>query len=399
MEETATTLFLIMAIAVISPVLSSILKRWIRIPALVFEIVLGIVIGAEVLGWAEITPTIDFIGQLGLAVLFFLAGFEIDPNVIKGRPLRLAGMSWATSLVLGIGTSLLLHALDVIDSDSLVAFALTTTALGVLFPILSDEGLAKTLFGTHVIAAGTIGEFLPIVAIALFLSGTSPSTASEALFVFAIVAVVLAVVSARLRPPKIFHWLRSTLRTSAQEYVRFGVLVIGFMVLLAAQLGLDFLLGAFTAGVLYRLILSGAEPDDVDVVESKMQAVGFGFFVPVFFVVTGMGFDIDALFESPTAILKVPMFIGLMLLVRGAPALWFYRHDLGTRQRVALTFVQSTALPLIVAITAIGLDTGQMRQSTAVALVMAGLISVIVFPVVGFAINRSAPQLEATEGS
>jgi Kef-type K+ transport system membrane component KefB len=157
------------------------------------------------------------------------------------------------------------------------------------------------------------------------------------------------------------------------------------------------LLGAFTAGVLYRLILSGAEPDDVDMVESKMQAVGFGFFVPVFFVVTGMGFDIDALFESPTAILKVPMFAGLLLLVRGAPALWFYRHDLGSRQRVALAFVQSTALPLIVAITAIGLETGKMRQSTAVALVMAGLISVIVFPIVGFAINRSAPHLEEKE--
>lgn len=397
MEETATTLFLIMAIAVLSPVLSSFLKRWVRIPPLVFEIVLGIVIGAEVLGWAEITPTIDFIGQLGLAVLFFLAGFEIDPNVIKGRPLRLAGASWATSLIGGIGTALLLDQLDVIDSDSLVAFALTTTALGVLFPILSDEGIDKTLFGTHVTAAGTIGEFLPIVAIALFLSGTSPTTASEALFAFAIVAVVLAVVSARVRPPKIFHWLQSTLRTSAQEYVRFGVLIIGFMVLLAAQLGLDFLLGAFTAGVLYRLILSGAEPDDVDIVESKMQAIGFGFFVPVFFVVTGMGFDIDTLFSSPTAMLKVPMFVALMLLVRGVPALWFYRHDLGVRQRVALMFIQSTALPLIVAITAIGLDTGKMRESTAVALVMAGLISVIIFPIIGFAINRGAPELEATE--
>lgn len=396
MEETATTLFLIMAIAVLSPVLSSFLKRWIRIPALVFEIVLGIVIGAEVLAWAEITPTIDFLGQLGLAVLFFLAGFEIDPNVIKGRPLRLAGASWATSLVLGIGAALLLDVLDVIDTDSLVAFALTTTALGVLFPILSDEGIAKTPFGTHVIAAGTIGEFLPIVAIALFLSGTSPSTASAALFVFAIVAIVLAVVSARVRPPKVFRWLQSTLRTSAQEYVRFGVLIIGFMVLLAAQLGLDFLLGAFTAGVLYRLILSGAEPEDVDMVESKMQAVGFGFFVPVFFVVTGMGFDIDALFASPTAILKVPMFIALMLLVRGGPALWFYRKELSALQRVALAFVQSTALPLIVAITAIGLETGKMRQSTAVALVMAGLISVIVFPIVGFALNRSAAEPETT---
>jgi Kef-type K+ transport system membrane component KefB len=399
MEETATTLFLIMAIAVFSPVLSSFLKRWIRIPALVFEIVLGIVIGAQVLAWAEITPTIDFIGQLGLAVLFFLAGFEIDPNVIKGRPLRLAGASWVTSLVLGIGTSLFLHATDVIDSDSLVAFALTTTALGVLFPILSDEGIDKTFFGTHVTAAGTIGEFLPIVAIALFLSGTSPSTASEALFLFAIVAVVLSIISARLRPPKVFAWLQSTLRTSAQEYVRFGVLIIGFMVLLAAQLGLDFLLGAFTAGVLYRLILSGAEPDDVDIVESKMQAIGFGFFVPVFFVVTGMGFDVDALFSSPTAMLKVPMFVGLFLLVRGAPALWFYRHDLGARQRIALMFIQCTALPLIVAITAIGLDTGKMRESTAVALVMAGLISVIIFPIIGFAINRGATHVEESEGA
>lgn len=394
MEDTATSLFLIMAVAVISPILSSFLRRWVRVPALVFEIVLGIAIGAEVLGWAEITPTIDFLSQLGLAVLFFLAGFEIDPNLIKGRPLRLAGVSWATSLVVGIGTAVLLHALDVIDTDSLVAFALTTTALGVLFPILTDEGIEKTTFGTHVTAAGTIGEFLPIVAIALFLGGTSPSTASAALFAFAIVAVVLGAVSARIRPPKVFRWLQSTLRTSAQEYVRFGVLIIGFMVLLAAQLGLDFLLGAFTAGVLYRLILSGAEPEDVDIVESKMQAVGFGFFVPVFFVVTGMGFDIDALFESPTAILKVPMFVALMLIVRGGPALWFYRKDLVARQRVALAFVQSTALPLIVAITAIGIETGKMRQSTAVALVMAGLISVIAFPMIGFAINRKASELD-----
>ena len=384
------TLFLIAAIAVLSPILATAVKRWVRIPALVFEILLGIVIGAQVLNLASITPAIDFLGELGLSVLFFLAGFEIDPAQIKGRPIRLATAAWVTTAVLAGLTALVLIALDVIDADSLVGFALTTTALGVIFPILSDEGLAKTPFGTHVIASGTIGEFLPIVAVALFLGGTSPSTASEALFGFAIVTLVLAIVSSRIRAPQVFRWLRATLKTSAQEYVRFGVLIIGFMTLLAAELGLDFLLGAFTAGVLFRLVLSGAEPEDVETVESKLQAVGFGFFVPLFFVVTGMKFDLDALFASTTAILKVPMFVGLFLLVRGGPVFYWYRRDLGARQRTALAIAQSTALPLIVAITTIGLETGKMRSSTAAALIVAGLISVIVFPTLGFAINRGA---------
>lgn len=398
MEEAPATLFIILAIAFVAPLAAGVLARF-RLPALVFEILLGIVVGPEVLDLVEVTEPIELLANLGLAALIFMAGFEVDPQRVKGAPLRLAGGSWVLSVVLGLMAAGVLFATGVIEAELYVALALTTTALGTLLPIIRDAGLLPTRFGTHVLAIGSIGEFGPIVLVALVLSGASPAKSAEALVVFAVVAVAALVLAHRVRPGRFQQSLSSSLRSSGQLYIRLAMVLIATMAFAADSLGLDFLLGAFTAGVVYRAILmTGATEEETEVIESKIEAVSFGYLVPIFFVVTGVQFDLAALTESPAAMLEVPLFLGLFLLVRGLP-LVLYRNEIPSgRERTGLAFLSATALPLVVAITTIGVHAEQMKSETAAAMVGAGMVSVIVFPIIGMALGPKPPAAEPAAG-
>jgi Kef-type K+ transport system membrane component KefB len=380
-----------LAIAFVSPLLAHLLRRF-RIPGLVFEIALGIVVGPAVLNLVEISEPIRLLSTLGLATLIFLAGLEIDPKRIAGRPLRLALVGWAISILLGFLITLALTALGVIKTELFVTFALTSTALGALLPILRDRGLLGTRFGTHVLAIGSVGEFGPIIAVALVLSGASPTRASLALLGFAVVAIGALVLVARLRLPLLRTLLGASMRSSGQLYVRLAVLLVAAFTVFAVEVGLDFLLGAFTAGALFRLFLDvTANEDERDVVEAKIEAVSYGYLVPVFFVVTGVTFDLDSLL-TPVALLKLPLFLLLFLVVRGVPVLLYRRED--RRDRWALAFLSATALPLVVAITTIGVERNLMLASTAAALVGAGMLSVVLGPLIGL---RFAPPAESTD--
>lgn len=388
LESPAGTLFVILAIAFLAPLAADTFHRF-RIPGLVFEIVLGIVVGPAVLGLVRVTEPITLLSNLGLAALIFLAGFEIDPTRIKGRPVKLALAGWAISIGIGLGAALALTALGVIQTEIYVAFALTTTALGTLLPILRDSGLLPTRFGTNVLAVGSVGEFGPIIAVALVLSGASESKAIVALVVFMLVAVVALFVATRVRLPRLKRLLHNTLRSSGQLHIRLAVVLIAALTLMAAELGLDFLLGAFTAGVLYRLFLTaGTDEGERDAVETKLEALSYGYLVPIFFVVTGIEFDLDSLTSSAGAMLKVPLFLCLFLLARGVPVLLYRKELPARRERRALAFLSATALPLVVAITTIGVAAGQMRESTAAALVGAGMCSIVIGPLVGLTLVR-----------
>jgi Kef-type K+ transport system membrane component KefB len=300
------------------------------------------------------------------------------------------------SVVIAIAVAAVLLALNVIKAELYVAFALTTTALGTLLPILHDEGLLPTPFGAHVLAIGSVGEFLPIIAIALLLGGTDTGEATIALIAFAVIAVVAVAYAARTPSPShLRRQLGRTLRSSGQLYIRLALLSIAFLTFLASELGLDMLLGAFIAGIVYRLYTgAGAPEEELEVMETKLEAVSFGYVVPIFFVVTGVKFDLSAL-ATPTAMLKIPLFVLALLLVRGIPVL-LYRKDIPDRRSLlSLALLSATGLPLIVAITTIGVSAGQMRSSTAAALVGAGMISVILFPLFGMSL---APD-EAPEPS
>jgi Kef-type K+ transport system membrane component KefB len=374
--STVGTLVLIGIVAVISPMLAELTGR-LGIPDVVFEIALGIVIGPAVLGLAHPDSVIVALEDMGLSYLMFLAGLELDLRRIRGRSLQLATTGWVISLALALVIALALTLIGTVLDAVVIGLALTTTALGTLLPILRDAGMFEGRFGARVMAIGSVGEFAPILAVAVLLDGRSPGITSVLLLLFVVVAVAAAVVAARPHPPKMIQFLHRHVHSSAQLPVRVAMLLIVSLVLLAYELGLDVLLGAFAAGIVVKLFVHG---DDSTIVKGKLEAIGFGFLVPVFFIVSGMQFDLRALFATPTAFLRVPLFLFLLLVVRGAPVFLLYRRDLPRRELAPLALCAATGLPLIVVITTIGVAEGRMRPVNAAALVAAGVLSVLLYP-------------------
>ncbi|HEY1285526.1 MAG TPA: cation:proton antiporter [Solirubrobacterales bacterium] len=375
--------FVIVLVSALAAVTVAIVPARLAPPVVVIELLLGIIVGPQVLDLAGTDKFIDFFSNLGLGMLFFFAGYEIDFERIKGRPLELGALGWLLSIVLAYGIGGVLYATGVILSILYTGSAMATTAIGTLIPILRDNGELKTRFGTYLLAAGGVGEFGPILLVTLFLSTSHPLHEAAILIAFVLLAVAMALISVRLA------WrgwpaLERTFEASSQLAVRITVVLVFGLVLLAGELGLDVLIGGFVAGMIVRLALKGHE---LRVFESKLTAVGFGFFVPFFFVTSGIEFDLDAL-GSVTAVLKLLMFFGLFLVVRGTPALLLYRGVLRSRDRAALAFYAATELPLVVAITTIAVDGGHMETSTSAGLVGAAMLSTLVFPFVGLALRR-----------
>ncbi|MFA0841923.1 cation:proton antiporter [Streptomyces rochei] len=397
------TLVLIMAAAVLAPLLVHATGGRVRVPLVVFEIVLGIVIGPQMLGWAHPDEVVDTLADLGLSMLIFLAGYEIEFAAVRGDTLRRALWAWPVSLLLGIGVGLLFSGGEVF----VVGTALTSTALGTVLPMLRDRGELRGRFGTVVSAFGAVGEFGPVVATALLLSGRRPAESAVLLVAFGVVTAAAVFWALRPRPPWFGELAERTLHSSGQFAVRFVMLLLACMLGLAEVFGLDVLLGAFAAGVLTRIVLHRAVPAGSDAVLGKVEAMGFGFLVPLFYVVTGIEFDLDALLDSPAALLLVPVFLALFVLVRGAPVYVLAPKDLRRADRGALALFASTCLPLVVAITTIGVDQELLGTERAAALVGAAMISVLVLPLlagrlrsprggtVGRAAGRTADDAEA----
>lgn len=375
--------FVIVSIAALAAITVAAVPKRFAPPVVVVELLLGIVVGPQVLDLAKTDEFIEFFANLGLGMLFFFAGYEIDFERIKGTPLKLGAWGWLLSIVLAYGIGGVLAAAGIVVSFLYTGSAMATTAIGTLIPILRDNGELKTKFGTYLLAAGGVGEFGPILLVTLFLSTKQPLHEAAILVAFVVLALALALVSVRLA------WrgwpaLERTFEASSQLAVRITVVLVFGLVLLAGKLGLDVLIGGFVAGMIVRLALKGRE---LQVFESKLTAVGFGFFVPFFFVTSGIEFDLNAL-ASTTAMLKLVLFFGLFLVVRGTPALLLYRGVLGARDRAALAFYSATELPLVVAITTLAVDGGHMKASTAAGLVGAAMLSTLVFPFVGLALRK-----------
>jgi Kef-type K+ transport system membrane component KefB len=390
-EVDAESFFVIVTIAALAAITVAAVPGRLAPPVVVVELLLGIVVGPEVLDLAHTDDFIDFFSNLGLGMLFFFAGYEIDFERIKGRPLRLGALGWLLSIALAYGIGGALAAAGIVLSFLFTGSAMATTAIGTLIPILRDNGELKTRFGTYLLAAGGVGEFGPILLVTLVLSTKQPLHEAAILILFVVLALVLALASVR------FAWrgwpaLERTFESSSQLAVRITVVLVFGLVLLAGELGLDVLLGGFVAGMIVRLALKGRE---LAVFESKLTAVGFGFFVPFFFVTSGIEFDLAAL-GSFAALLKLAMFFVLFLVVRGTPALLLYRGVLRARQRAALAFFSATELPLVVAITTLAVEGGHMKTSTAAGLVGAAMLSTLIFPFAGLALQKRAVAEDET---
>lgn len=385
------TLILIMAIAVLAPLLAYGTGRWLPVPVVVFEILLGVLIGPDVLGWTQHSEVIDVLADLGLTMLIFLAGYEIDFAAVRGATLRRSIIAWVLSLAVGLGIAFVLTGAQ-LNPSFVIGTALTSTALGAVLPMLRDSGQLHGRFGTAVLAFGAVGEFGPVIAITLLLSGRDPGTSTVLLIAFAGVTAAAVFWALRPRPPWFSRLVATTLHSSGQFAIRFVMLVLAAMLGLSSAFGLDTLLGAFAAGVLIRLVLRGSSPDDSTEVLGRIEAMGFGFLVPLFYVVTGIEFDLGALLADPRALLLLPAFLLLFLLVRGLPAFLLAPPDLHRRDRAALACYGSTCLPLVVAITTIGLDDKTVEPAVAAALVGAAMLSVLGFPLLARALRSPGEQ-------
>ena len=399
MSHSGSTLVLIMVIAVLAPLLAYGVGRRVPVPLAVFEILLGICVGPDVLDWAHSDALIDGLSQLGLTMLIFLAGYEIEFGKVRGDTLRRSVWAWLAALALGLTAGVLLG--GGYSTGVFIGVALTSTALGTVLPVLRDSGGLRGRFGSVVMAFGAVGEFGPIIAMALLLSGRTAAQSTVLLAVFAALTAAAVYWALRPRPPWFAHVIAKTLHTSGQFAVRFVFLLIALMLGASTALGLDVLLGAFAAGLITRLVLTGAAPEAGPEILAKVEGVGFGFLVPVFFVVTGIEFDLDSLLSGGRTLLLLPVFLALFLVVRGGPMWLLAPRDLDRTDRGALVLYGSTALPLVVAITTIGLDDKALSAGEAAALVGAGMASVLVFPLLALRIRagRDQPSEEAVSGA
>jgi Kef-type K+ transport system membrane component KefB len=386
MTVDATDFLVVVVVGAVAGTIAVLLgARGLLVPTVVIELLLGVVIGPEVLG-LEASGFLQLFSNLGLGLLFFFAGYEIDLRRIAGAPLRLAVLGWVASLALAYTIGGVLAAAGVILSLLYTGSAMATTAIGTLIPILSDSGHLRTRFGTYLLAGGAVGEFGPILLLTLFLSSGTALHNAIILLAFVALAVGVAVLTVR-SSGRTVPVLERTIEQSSQLAVRWIVVLVFALVALAEELGLELLLGGFSAGVITRLMLKDRE---VPTFDARLTAVAFGVFIPFFFVFSGMTLDVDALFSSWDTVAEMLLFFVLFLLVRGAPALWLYRGVLDRGERISLAFFLSTQLPLVLAITTLAQEGGHMRSSTAAALIGAAVLSTLFFPILGLRFSGPA---------
>ncbi len=364
----------------LAPIVAELLRRWVPVPEVVVQLAFGIVLGPAVLGLAHPNDVVNALSDFGLTFLMFLAGTELDLARLREGQIRLGDRRVVPLARPGRPVRGFLVATGFVLNRVVTALCLTTTALTTLLPILRDAGVIGKPFGRLFLSVGAVGEFGPIVAVALFLTTKNSIVAFALLVVFVAAATSAALLAARVHPPRWVELLRSDMHDSAQLPVGVSVLLVVLLVHLTIQLGLDVLLGAFAAGIVVRLVI--AEEDRAPML-GKLEAIGFGFLIPILFIVSGISLDFEALEHNSSALLRIPFFLVMFLVVRGLPAMLLYRRALTPREQRALAFFSATGLPLIVVITTIGVDEGKMPAINAASLVAAGMLSVLVYPLLG----------------
>jgi Kef-type K+ transport system membrane component KefB len=383
-------LLIVVAVAFAAPLVLG-LAPALRLPSVVLELVAGIIIGPAGFGWVEVDEPIRVLSLIGLAFLLFLAGLEIEFEKLRGRRLGLVGGSFALSFGIAVVIAFALDAAGQVETPLLVAIILVATSLGVVVPVLKDADKLSSDLGQLVIAAASIADFGAVILLSLFFSRETTSTTTQIVLLAGFFLVAIAILLALLG---IEHWrrlvgvLRRLQDTTAQIRVRGAFLLLIVLVALAERLGLEVILGAFLAGAVLTLV----DRDEMMThprFRVKLEAAGFGMFIPVFFVTSGLQFDLDALFGSASTIARVPLFLAALLVVRALPAL-VYRATLGNRQTVVAGLLQATSLPFIVAASMIGVELGLLDAATSAGLIAAGLLSVLIFPLVALTILRRA---------
>ncbi|MGH2689303.1 MAG: cation:proton antiporter [Actinomycetota bacterium] len=387
-------LLLVAVIAFLSPLLVGLAPR-LRVPAVVLEIVAGIAVGPAGLGWVTPDDLIEILALLGLAMLLFLAGLEIDPARLRGRLLRVPAAGFAVSFAVALAVGAALAATGLVSSPLFVAIVLTATSLGLVIPVLRDAGESGSELGQLTIAGSSIADFAAVILLSLFFSGEASSPGAKLVLLGGFVVLAAAAgltLAAGGRSARITGVLTRLQDTTVEIRVRGAVvLLVGFLAL-AQRLGLEVILGAFIAGAILKVV--DRDPGSHPHFHLKLEAIGYGLVIPVFFVSSGMRFDLGSLVGNAATLARVPIFLLAILAARGLPAL-LYRPVVGTRRSITAGLLQATTLPFVVAATQIGMELGLLTRANGAALVAAGLVSVLVFPAAALTVLRGRSRSPA----
>lgn len=387
-----SSLAIVLSIAFLAPLLLGLAPE-LRVPAVVLEIVAGIIVGPSGFGWAEVDGTVEVFATVGLVVLLFLAGLGIELEGLRGRLLRLSLLGFAASVALAIVTASALTASGIGEATLLTGITLTGTSLAVVLSVLRDTGEAATPLGQVIVASSTVTGFGAVLLLSMLFTEETAQPGSQLLMIGLFVAC-LAVAGLTIAEAEQWHRMAATLQrledSSAQIRVRGTFLVIAAFALLSERLGVEVVLGAFLAGVMVGMVDRHPQATHPHF-RLKLDGIGYGVFVPIFFVTSGLRFDLDALLDRPSELAKVPFFLLALIVARGIPAA-VYAPLIGRRRTVGAGLLQATSLPFIVLATQIGVTTGQMGPGTAAAFVAAGLASVLLFPSLALIVlGRSEP--------
>jgi Kef-type K+ transport system membrane component KefB len=388
MDLAFTNLLIIVALGFAAPLLLGFFPA-VRLPSVVLEIVAGILVGPAILGWVSVDEPVRVFATVGLAYLLFLAGLEVDFARLRGRVLRLALVGFVVSLAIAIVVGVLLKAGGFVSQPLFIAIVLSATSLGVLVPVLKDVGEIESTFGQLIVASATIADFATVILLSLFFSREAGSTASKVILLAGlfVVAVLVALLIAGVEHSRrLGEVLRRLQDTTAQIRIRAAFVLLIGLVALATSLGLEVILGAFIAGAIISLVDRDRAMTHPDF-RRKLEAAGFGIFIPVFFVTTGVRYDLDALTASASTVMHVPIFLAALVAARGLPAL-LYRPVIPRERLPVAVLMQATSLPFIVAATAVGLALHVVSPANAAALIAAGLLSVVIFPAASLVLLR-----------
>ena len=388
-EGAIVSLFLIAAAAAIAPLLSSLTRK--RVPDVVWLLILGAIIGPNVLGLASLTEPISVFREVGMGMLFLIAGTEINVEEVHGRAGRRSLLTWLACFGIGLAVSWVAVAASGTTGVATatyiaLAIALTSTAMGTLLPILMEAGVMGTTIGKAVLVHGAVGELAPIIAMSLLLSARSPWAAAIVLLLATVLAVAIPT-RFILEHPAIGRTILHGAQTSQKTLMRVVMLVLTGLMALSAVMELDMVLGAFAAGIIVRALA----PGNFTMVEGELRTLGFSFLIPLFFVTSGMNISLSSVAGYPSLLVA---FVGAILVVRGVPIVLLERFH-GSIERVDWTdatrigLYGATGLPIIVAVTELGVETGVLPSWLASLLVVAGAMSVLLFPLLAFLLGRA----------
>jgi Kef-type K+ transport system membrane component KefB len=398
MDISFTNLLIVAAAAFAAPLALGLVPA-LRLPAVVLEIVLGIVLGPSVLGWAKVDDPVQLMSLLGLAFLLLLAGLEVEFDRFKGTLLKLTTAGFVVGFGIALVFALGLHAAGLVKSPLLIAIIASATSLGIVIPVLKDSGESSSGFGQVVLAGASIADVATIVLLSLFFSEKSSGLGAKLALLGAFAALVLAISLTVLGAEHSRRLSAALLRlqdTTAQIRVRGAFALLAGFVVLAEKFGLEAILGAFMAGAVLKLVDRDQMMTHTHF-HQKLTEAGFGIFVPFFFVTSGLKFDGGALFAKSSTLALVPIFVVLLLAARALPAL-LYRPLLDGRHLLAAGLLQATTLGFIVVASQIGMELGLIAKGTGAAFIAAGLVSVLVFPLTALSLlgSQTAPHALAT---